>query len=187
MVFMKGGLRAKEQLVSFAQSFLHSRKTFRAMLNSCPSFEEVWMGDTCGPLKECQERMELVAKCLLHLFCVDPQSYDRGNTVDADVLYFYQYKGQGMMEKAIRRLLTDPQTWYNKEVSDMISKGADSLLHQAKVEQLKALLKSSDQSFSFSALKQTTDLVKEVRGFVRSQRLATILGEFSDTWLDLDY
>ena len=186
MVFMKGGLTAKKQLVTFAQSFLDSRKKLRAMLNACPSFEEVWTSDACGPLKECQESMELVAKCSLHLFCVGPQSsHDLGNTVDADVLYFYQYKGQGMMEKAIRRLLTDPQTWYNKEVSDMISKGADFLLHQAKIEQLKALLKSEDRSLS--AIKQATVLVKEVRGFVRSQKLSTILGQFTDTWLDSDY
>lgn len=80
------------------------------------------------------------------------------------------------MMQAFRRAFMDDDSWYKKELTDMIKKGGSSVLAREKVEELKELLQQSNKTWS--GLRQASELWQEVKGTCRSQKLASITSSF---------
>lgn len=82
------------------------------------------------------------------------------------------------MEKQLKRLLGDGDTWWGIETKELIQKGAGSLLHEDKVADLQSML-TGDPVLSVSNLKQARETLQMIRGTTRSQRMSTVLDGFS--------
>lgn len=178
-VFLQTGLTAKSAIVSFSQDVLGWCVKLRRVAESCDEFAAVWSSDILESFRSFHSRLESLARCLLHLFCTSPRNdYDRPATKDADVLYFVNYAGLDLMEKQLKRLLGDGDTWWGIETKELIQKGAGSLLHEDKVADLQSML-TGDPVLSVSNLKQARETLQMIRGTTRSQRMSTVLDGFS--------
>lgn len=183
--FLKTGAQNTDAFNEFAASLLHHCQEVKNLSSSSPVFEQVWCSPACAPLKEMYKRFEKVGRCFIHLCCGDaPENYEDDSIGDADVMFFYQYAGDAVMEKSLRRLFTNPETWFHREVLELIKKGAGAALNSDKVQELQQLLKS-DQPKTPSFLKQVSHLVETVRNLTMSQKMANILGSFAITWITI--
>ena len=180
---LKTGVQSKKEFTKFAGSLLTFAQQIRNLTSASPAFEQVWGSPACASLKSLYNRFEQLGRCFTHLFCANiPEIYQGDIIGDADVLFFYQYAGDEVMEKSIRRLFSDSSLWFNGEVLELIQKGAGAALNSDKIGDLQHLLASDAEARTPALLKQATELVKAIRSSTRSQKMSEILGKFVEAW-----
>ena len=175
---LKMGLESKEPLVEWSCLILRQE----AEREEWPqSVQEAWKTPAVEPLRTVMGKVEQLSRAILHFFCEEvPEPGAMAATTDHDVFHFTNYSGQGTFEKAIRRAFTEANSFWAAETQEIISKGASNILGASKVKELEECLAEEP---SWSTLRQSLSLLKEVRQGARSQKVASILKEFSVSWL----
>lgn len=173
------GIKSKDALCELARTLLHVCTNVRNAEQHSHDFSEVFGLVCCTPIKAMLQRLERLARCLLHAFCSPTAAgYDGPALNDNDVIFFSKFDGNDLMEKCFCRMMSE-STWWKNEISDMLRKGASAALNSDKVSELSGLLGSS--SLTSRSLSQILDLLKQVRDSTRSQQLAGIMDNFAET------
>ena len=135
------GLQAQGASVmgSFFQQVLSSlhtddAKALRKRVQSSSILNQV-----AGSLLQCMDRMETLAKCILHLLAVEPEA--EGVTTDAKhVFFFSSYAGKSHFEKTIRRLISAEGSYWHEQVTEVTKVSAKCILAQGAQQEMKQLL-----------------------------------------------
>lgn len=176
------GIKSKDELCKLSRTLLHVCTNVRNAKLHSQDFAQVFGLACCEPIKAMFQRLERLARCVLHAFCSPPTSegydYDGPALNDNDVIFFSKFDGPDLMEKCLCRMMSE-STWWKNEISDMLRKGASAALNHDKVTELSGLLGSS--SLTSGSLSQALDLLKQVRDSTRSQQLAGIMDSFAET------
>ena len=171
------GLASKEPLVEWSCLILRQE----AEREEWPeSVQAAWKTPAVEPLRAVMGKAEQLSRAILHFFCEEvPEPGAMAATADHDVYYFTNYSGQEPFEKAIRRVFTEADSFWFAETQEIMSKGASNILAASKVKELEDCLAEDP---SWSTLRQSLSLLKEVRQGARSQKVASVLREFSVSW-----
>ena len=171
---LQAGLVVKKQLTEFATILLQNDVV---MAKAGDSWTDAFNSDQFEPVRECWQQFTQFARSLLSFFVAAVPEGTRAASED-DILYFTNYAGDGVFEKAIRRVFREPESWWFPELEEIIATGSATVLIADKVSQLQQLMQGQVTS---SSLKEGLGLLKQVRGGTRSQKLGALLGPFQDT------
>ncbi len=127
--------------------------------------------DVCSPLHDALGRINRMCRSLMHLLCLDLPA-NISAVSDDEVTKLANYKGQQILEGAMRRLLTDPKTPWCNEVNDLVKKGGSSALVGSKVENLEALLLAGNPSPS--QFRDMVTLLSQTESAVRARKLRNL-------------
>ena len=129
------------------------------------------------PLVEAYSRVDRFCRCMLHMFCADvPQGV--ANTVDTDVTFFLDTdSGKELFERSLKKIFRDPNLWWSQEIAEMKKTKANTILSGDKLNELSDLL-ASDDPMNVAGIAQAASLFEEVKGSMRSQKLADVRKRF---------
>ena len=102
-------------------------------------------------------------------------------STDVDVMYLTNYQGKDLMERSLRRILSEQGSWWATEIDDLIQKHAGGVLAQCKLDQINDLL-SSETTGTWAMLTSATSTFADVKASCRSQRLGNIQDGFVAAW-----
>ena len=129
--------------------------------------------DVCSSLHDALGRINRICRCFLHLVCIDLPS---NPTQDEEVLSIANFKGQQILEGAVRRILTESKGLWSNEVNDLVKKGGSSALIGSKVENLETLLQNSKPTSVH--FRDMVDLLRETEKAVRSRKVRPLRESF---------
>ena len=174
---LRKGLECKSTVIAFAQGVLEGKI---AVESATKEDNVVWTSIALAPLVELSSRLETIARFFCHIFCAQLPDGMR-DTTDADVNIIVHYEGRHLLEKGIQRIINDPESWWKKEVDEMVKTGAGSILASLKSGQLEEWI-HEDGTWSWQTLASATQAFSEVRASCRSQKLGPMQDNFVDTW-----
>ena len=174
---IRKGLECKEAAVCFAEVLLKGKMALDLEMKQDAI---VWGSSALAPLVEIANRLEAVGRFFSHIFCVDVADGMK-ETSDADVQVIVQYAGRHLLEKGLQRIINDPESWWKKEIDDMVKTGAGSVLAAMKIGQLQEWIRE-EGTWSWQTLASATNAFSEVRVSCRSQKLGQLQDDFIVTW-----
>ena len=114
-------------------------------------------------------RVSKFCKCILFLLNKNlPHDYkDDGASSIVHVLWFTQYTGKLVFEKAIRQALTADESYYNTLIQDVMKTAASSKALEPKLINLRKLLQKDDKNLTFEDILSCAGLMEEVKHGMR--------------------
>lgn len=137
-------------------------------------FHTAWCSDATAALREQLRCLDLLPKCFCHLMCTRDFPV---TTSDSDVYALSNYSGSELFERGFKRILRDPDLFWNSEINDLIKKGALTAIAKIKLEELESICQET--TVSFQQLQTATQALVQVKGAVRSQRMGPVLDKFA--------
>ena len=173
---LKKGLEVKKGLEQFCVSLLNVMHDLEQAEKFSDVFHAVWASPALAPLTDVLRIYTLLPRCVCHLLCTTLPDHIP-ETTDSDVYAIANYNGSNQLERSIKRVLRDPQSFWMSEINDLLKKGADTALSKIQVQELGEILEK--EALTFQQLQTATSLLNEIRNSVRSQRLGVFLEKFT--------
>ena len=178
MVF-RGGDVCKDSIMAFSQTFL---KAHDAMTSSSPLLAKVWRHEAAKPLASALERIAAACRVFCHFFCEPPVC---GPPTDDEECHEFLKEAASsgvdkVFERMLRRVLTEPDLFWNREYREIVKKGGSGVLVREKVNELSDLL--NGETPTRTGLATTIDLYNAVHEATRSQKMAPLTAKLYAFW-----
>ena len=174
------GLAAKAFLIDFAQAILTCFKQLQDQQSGV--LLNFWKHAVSEPLRESIRRISDVMICILHVFCGKmPEGYEPSS--DMSVMKFTKYKGNLVLELAMRTTLLEEGSWLANEVNEMIRTGATARMCEDKFQELTQLLQQQWLYPSAKTIRQCSELYDHVKKALRPAMTVDVTREFAEKLL----
>ncbi len=159
------GEERAEVLGQLASQFLVQEAKLRRELKDLK--EHVW--PEIQRIGEAIFRVSKFCKCILFLLNQDfpSECKDDGASSIAHVLWFTQYTGKLVFEKAVRQALTADASYFNTLIQDVMKTAASSKALEPKLIDLRKLLRKDDMRLTFEDIMSCLGLLEEVKNGMR--------------------
>lgn len=167
---LNAGFEPSDAVVAFCLPWVQGFEQLKSNGNAHLFWQRA---DVCSSLHDALGRINRICRCFLHLICIDLPS---NPTRDEEVLSIANFKGQQVLEGAVRRILTDSKGLWSNEVNDLVKKGGTAALIGSKVENLETLLQiSKPTSVQF---RDMVGQMRETENAVRSRKVRSLRESF---------